>query len=152
MHASDSIVIARPPTAVFEFMDVPENQARISPRLSAVDTVGVRDDGAKLASYTYRLLGLSFDGTVEGIEHEPPETIAFEMTGDIAGHIRWQFDPVDTGTRVTYTAAYDLGLPSAVTWLVEPLVGRVNQREITRTLANLQHALESRPLDTADER
>ena len=142
MQARDSVVVARPQTAVFEYMDVPENQARISPRLSSVETTGVRDNGAKLATYTYRLLGRSFDGTVRGIEHEPPTTIAFELTGDIEGHIRWEFEPVEHGTRVTYAATYHLGLPSALTWLLGPLVDWFNQREIERTLENLRQAVE----------
>ena len=142
MDASGSIVVDRPRTAVFEFMDVPENQARLSPRLSAVETTGVADSGAKRASYTYRLFGCEFDGAVRGIDHRPPESIAFELTGDIEGRIRWEFEPADGGTRVTYTAAYDLGLPSGFAWLLGPLVDWFNQREIARTLANLRQKLE----------
>lgn len=111
MEASGSIVVACPQKAVFEFVDVPENQARISPRLSAVETLGTVDNGAKRATYTYRLFGVNFDGEVRGIEHEPPETVTFEPTGDIEGHIRGAFAATDRGTRVTYTASYDLGFP-----------------------------------------
>ena len=142
MDASASIVVDRPPEAVFEFMDVPENQARISPRLSSVETVGTFDNGAKRAIYTYRLFGLCFDGEVRGIEHDPPETITFELTGDIDGEIRWAFAPVDGGTRVTYSATYDLGLPSALALVLGPVASRFNQREIERTLENLRSAVE----------
>ncbi|WP_324661582.1 SRPBCC family protein [Haloarcula sediminis] len=141
MHASASIVIARPPKAVFEFMDVPENQARISPRLSAVETVGTLDSGGKLATYTYRLAGLSFDGAVRGIEHDPPEAITFEMVGDIAGEIRWRFEPADGGTRVTYTATYDLGLPPVAGPLLSPVLDWFNQRELEQTLENLRQSV-----------
>lgn len=142
MQASGSIDVARPPTAVFEFMDVPENQARISPRLSAVETTGVFDNGAKRASYAYRLLGLSFAGEVRGVDHEPPERITFEMSGDIEGHIEWAFEDAAGGTRVTYSAEYDLGLPRPVLWVLHPVVDWFNQREIDRTLENLRRALE----------
>jgi len=143
MQASGSIDIARPPTAVFEFMDVPENQARISPRLSAVETLGTLDSGAKRASYTYRLLGLRFEGEVRGLEHDPPETVSFELTGDIGGHIRWDFEPTELGTRVTYSATYDLGLPAALRRLLWPLLDRVNRREIATTLENLRQSTET---------
>ena len=142
MEARGSIDVARPPQAVFEYMDVPENQARISPRLSAVETLGTFDNGAKRASYTYRLFGLCFDGEVRGVEHDPPETVTFELTGDIEGHIRWEFAPTDRGTRVTYTAAYDLGLPPGVGLVLWPVVDWFNQREIERTLENLRKAVE----------
>ena len=141
MHASASIVIPRPPKAVFEFMDVPENQARISPRLSTVETIGTLDNGGKRATYTYRLGPLRFSGGVRGIEHTPPERIRFEMTGDIEGEIQWTFEPTDGGTRVTYAATYDLGVPAAVGWLLSPVLDRANQREIERTLETLRSSL-----------
>ena len=143
MRASGSIEVARPREAVFEFMDVPENQARISPRLSAVETIGTRDNGAKRAAYTYRLFGLAFEGEVRGIEHDPPATVTFEMRGDIEGHIRWEFERTDGGTRVTYLAEYDLAVPGVVARLLGPLVTRFNQAEITRTLENLRDAVEA---------
>ncbi len=141
MHASASIVIPRPRQAVFEFMDVPENQARISPRLATVETVGTLDNGGKLATYTYRLAGRSFDGAVRGIQHDPPGAITFEMVGDIEGEIRWQFEPVDGGTRVTYTATYDLGLPPVVGPLLSPVLDWFNQRELEQTLENFRRSV-----------
>jgi len=141
MHARGSVIVPRPQKAVFEFMDVPENQGRISPRLSSVETVGTRDNGAKRATYTYRLFGLRFDGEVRGIEHEPPERGTFDMTGDIEGHIQWKFEPADEGTRVTYSTAYELGLPSVLTWLLGPVINRFNQRELERTLENLRESM-----------
>ena len=142
MQVRGSIDVARPPQAVFEFMDVPENQARISPRLATVETVGTLDNGGKHATYTYGLFGLSFSGAVRGIEHVPPERVTFEMTGDIEGEIRWAFEPTDGGTRVTYTAEYDFGLPAALTRLLWPVVARFTRRDLRATLENLREALE----------
>ena len=141
MKATATTVIDRPPEAVFEYMDVPENQARISPRLSAVETLGTLDTGGKRASYTYRLFGLSFEGEVRGVEHEPPERIEFEMTGDIEGEIEWRFEPVDGGTRVTYTASYDLDLPPLFDRVLRPLADRFNRRELEATLETLNERL-----------
>jgi len=137
MNASVRTVIDRPPEAVFEYMDVPENQARISPRLSGVETVGTLDNGGKRATYTYRLFGLSFRGEVRGVVHDPPARIVHELSGDIDGRIEWTFEPVDGGTRITYTATYDLGLPWPVGWLVSPVADRFNRRELAATLRNL---------------
>lgn len=141
MHASVQAVIDRPPEATFEYMDVPENQARISPRLSDVETVGTLDNGGKRATYTYELFGLSFRGEVRGVVHEPPEHIVFELSGDIEGRIEWTFEPTDGGTRVTYEATYDLGLPRPVRWLLAPLADRFNRRELERTLRTLDERL-----------
>ncbi len=141
MEATATTVIDRPPEAVFEYMDVPENQARISPRLSAVETTGTLDTGGKRASYVYRLFGLSFEGEVRGVEHHPPERIVFEMSGDIEGRIEWTFEPVEGGTRVTYAATYDLGLPPFVDRLLGPVADRFNRRELEATLENLKSRL-----------
>jgi len=141
MKATATTTVDRPPEAAFEYMDVPENQARISPRLSAVETLGVLDNGGKRARYTYRLFGLRFEGEVRGIEHEPPERIVFEMTGDIEGRIEWTFEPATRGTRVTYAAAYDLGLPAALEPILGPIADRFNRRELERTLETLRARL-----------
>lgn len=141
MHASVQAVIDRPPEATFEYMDVPENQARISPRLSDVETVGTLDNGGKRATYTYELFGLSFRGEVRGVVHEPPKHIVFKLSGDIEGRIEWVFEPADGGTKVTYEATYDLGLPRPVRWLLAPLADRFNRRELERTLRTLDERL-----------
>ncbi len=143
MELEATTVIDRPPEAVFEYMDIPENQARISPRLSAVETIGTLDNGGKRASYTYRLFGLNFEGEVRGIEHDPPKRIAFEMTGDIDGRIEWTFEPTEGDTRVTYAVSYDLGLPSLLAPLFAPLADRFNRRELEMTLENLAHRMRS---------
>lgn len=141
MEATATTTVDRPPEAAFEYMDVPENQARISPRLSTVETLGTLDNGGKRARYTYQLFGLRFEGEVRGIEHEPPERIVFEMTGDIEGRIEWSFEPVAEGTRVTYAAAYDLGLPAALESILGPIADRFNRRELERTLETLRTRL-----------
>ena len=141
MHAAVDTVVDRPPEATFEYMDVPENQDRISPRLSGVETVGTLDNGGKRATYTYDLFGLSFRGEVRGVVHEPPERIVHELSGDIEGRIEWTFEPVDGGTKVTYDATYDLVLPRPIGWLVAPLADRFNRRELEQTLRNLDERL-----------
>ena len=138
MKAEATTIVDRPRPAVFEFMDVPENQARISPRLTRVETLGTLDNGGKRASYTYRLFGSRFTGEVRGVVHEPPERIRFEMRGDIEGTIEWTFEPAEDGTRITYSAEYDLGLPAVVEALCSPLVRRFNQREVEATLDSLR--------------
>ncbi|WP_343217980.1 SRPBCC family protein [Halobellus inordinatus] len=140
MRAVAEAVIDRPREAVFEYMDVPENQARISPRLSRVETLGVLDNGGKRARYTYRL-GFPFRGEVRGVVHEPPERIVFELSGDIEGRLQWTFETVDDRTLVTYAADYDFGLPPILDRVLGPIAARYNRRELERTLANLDQQL-----------
>jgi carbon monoxide dehydrogenase subunit G len=139
---SDVHVEVDPETA-FEYMDVPEHQAEISPSLSAVETVEELPDGGKRATYTYRMAGVALDGEVEAVVYDPPERIVFEMTGGIEGTIEWTFEPEDGGVRVGYAADYDLPIP-VLDSLAEPFVRAYNERELETTLANLKTRLEGR--------
>ena len=95
----------------------------------------------------YGLFGLAFTGEVRGIEHDPAGRITFEMIGDIEGRIRWDFEAIEDGTRVTYAAEYDLGLPTVAGLLLAPIIDRFNECEIQHTLKNLQQRLESGPTE-----
>jgi carbon monoxide dehydrogenase subunit G len=130
------------PETAFDYMDVPEHQAEISPSLSRVETVAELPNGGKRATYTYRMGGIPLDGEVESVTYEPPERIEFEMTGSIEGTIEWTFTPEDDGVRIGYTAEY--GLPHPVLdRLAEPFVRTYNERELTTTLRNLKTRLET---------
>ena len=49
--------------------------------------------------------------------------------------------PTTGGTRVTYSAEYDLGLPPVVGRLVAPVATWLNRRELERTLRNLDERM-----------
>lgn len=130
------------PKTAFEYMDVPEHQAEISPSLSTVETVAELPNGGKRATYTYRMAGIPLDGEVEAVVYEPPDRIVFEMTGGIEGTIEWTFEPDGDGVRVGYAAEYDLPIP-VIDRLAEPFVKKYNERELATTLRNLKTRLET---------
>lgn len=92
----------------------------ISPRLPAIETTRILDNGSKRASYTYRLFGIPFTGEVCSVNHELPEMITFEMIGDIEGYIRWELEKTADCTRVAYTAEYDFEVLACILWAVRP--------------------------------
>jgi hypothetical protein len=87
MHVGDHAWIDAPVEEVFAYMDLPENQTEITPSLSTVETVGRLPNGGTRASYTYRMVGIPFDGEVVATEYEPDERVVFEMTGNLEGTI-----------------------------------------------------------------
>lgn len=143
LTVEDDIVVERPVDAVFDYMDDPHNQTEITPSITDVRNVEPLDDGGKRLDYTYQMAGVSLDGTLETPVYEPDERIVFEMVdGDLSGTITWEFEPVDAGTRVTYSAEYEL--PSTVLeTVVRPFADRYNERELRTTLQNLKTRLES---------
>jgi carbon monoxide dehydrogenase subunit G len=130
------------PTTAFEYMDVPEHQAEITPSLSSVETVEELPNGGKRATYTYRMAGVGLDGEVKAVAHDPPERIVFEVSGGIEGTIEWTFEAEGNGVRVGYAADYRLPVP-VLDRLAAPFVRAYNERELETTLGNLKTRLET---------
>lgn len=133
--------VPAPPHAVFAFMNVPENHARITPAMTRSEEIGRMPDGGARAAFVYRIAGVPLRGTVEATGFVPDRHIAFAMEGDLAGTIRLDFEEEDGGTRVVYRAAYDLP-GSRLLRTIRPLVAAVNEQVLKTTLANLARAFE----------
>ena len=141
IEVTESVVVDAPLERVWEYMDDPHNQPEISPSITDVRDVE-QDESGKSLAYTYRMAGVSVDGSMETSVYEPGERVVFDLEGPLSGTITWEFEAVDEGrTRVTYAAAYDL--PSSVLEsVVRRFAERYNERELRTTLANLQTRLE----------
>jgi carbon monoxide dehydrogenase subunit G len=140
-RVEDDVYVDVDPETAFEYMDVPEHQAEISPSLSAVETIEQLPTGGNRAAYTYRMAGIPLDGEVTATAYDPPERIVFEMTGGIEGTVEWTFTPEGAGVRVGYAAEYELPIP-VLDRLAAPFVRKYNERELTTTLENLKTRLE----------
>ena len=140
--ASDSVVVAASPEAVFEFLDDPENHAAITPGLTDVRDVEPLANGGKRLSYTYRMAGIGIDGEIVQTVHDPPNRHAFELRGRLTGTIDLRLEPVDGGTELTYAATY--GLPeNALTKVGAPVIRRFNERQLRAALENVAAAFDA---------
>lgn len=130
--------VGAPRTEVFEFMDEPRNQAVITPSITDIRNVEPLDNGGKRLDYTYTMAGVDLEGSLETPTYEPAERVVFDMEqGPLTGAISWTFEDENGGTRVTYTAEYEL--PNTVLeTAARPFVERYNERELRTTLANLR--------------
>lgn len=140
-RVEDDIYVDVDPETAFDYMDVPEHQAEISPSLSTVETVEELPGGGKRATYTYRMGSIPLNGEVKAVTYDPPERIVFEMTGGIEGTIEWMFSSEGDGVRIGYAAEYDLPIP-VLDRLAAPFVRKYNERELATTLGNLKTRLE----------
>lgn len=134
----EHIDLSPPVERVFDFMDAPARQARITPSLSTSTLLERLPNGGSRAHYVYRILGLSFSGEVRATDYVPNERIVWSMTGDLQGTLRWYFEPIDGGSRLTYAATYEVPGPSLLRPLARPLIRRYNEREIHALLRNLE--------------
>jgi len=143
LSVSETVAIDAPLSDVFAYMDDPHNQAEITPSLSDVRSVEDRGDDGKRLDYTYTMAGVSLDGTLETTTYEPESRVVFDMVeGPLSGELTWEFETTDDGTRVTYSASYEL--PSSVLEaVVRPFAEHYNERELETALQNLKTRLES---------
>lgn len=138
IEVEETTHVDAPRPEVFEFMDDPHNQAVITPSITDIRNVEPLDNGGKRLDYTYTMVGIGLEGTLETPVYDPGRRIVFEMEGGpLTGTIVWTFEDENGGTRVTYTAEYEL--PSRVLeTAARPFVERYNERELRTTLANLR--------------
>ena len=141
-EVSASIHVEAPVETVFAYLDDPHNHREVTPSLASVENVERLENGGKRVDHTYTMAGVSLEGTLVEREHVENERMVFEMEGDLTGTITIDTQPTDQGTRLHYSAAYDL--PGRVLGTVaEPFVRRYNERELRSTLENTKTRLES---------
>ena len=138
VNVRDHIDLPVPVDRVFDFMDAPAHQARITPSLSTSTLLERLPNGGSRAHYAYRILGVSFSGEVRATNYVPDERIVWSMTGDLQGTLRWYFEPIDGGCHFTYAATYQVPGPRLLHPLARPLIRRYNEREVQALLHNLK--------------
>lgn len=138
---SESIFIDADIETVFRYLDDPYHHVEVTPSLVEVRNVKPLENGGKRADHTYRMAGVSLDGELIEVIHEPNRRLNFELQGQLEGELDLRFSEENAGTRVSYAATYQL--PGRVlSRVAEPFVRRYNQRELQTTLQNLKDRLE----------
>jgi hypothetical protein len=98
-------------------------------------------NGGYRARWVYKLDGLYFKGKGEVIDMVPGLWFTFQTTGSIKSKITWTFRSIDNQTKVTFTVEY--GIPfKLLDWLTDVVVRKMNDREATILLINLQIKME----------
>jgi carbon monoxide dehydrogenase subunit G len=137
---SDNTVVAATPREVFEYLDDPRHHVEVTPSLVSVENIQPLDNGGKRAEFVYSIGGVKLTGDLVETTHDPDEQMVFALSGQLDGEITLTFESVGGGTRVTYSAEYDI--PGRVLERVAaPFVRRYNEREVRTLLANLDTRL-----------
>jgi len=138
----ESIIINRPVEEVWKFVSNIENATKwdrgvLEARQTSEGTIGV---GSTLQTRR-QMLGRQRIGKLRVSEYVPNRIIALQASlGQIAAaQIRYSFEPVDGGTRMTGTSEVELrGL-----WkLIAPILTRLLERDGREDMANIKRIME----------
>ena len=134
------IEVDAPVERVYEFLSDPTNLPEIWP--SMVEVTNVKGtDGGKEFDWSYKMVGVRFNGHTRMTLDEAGRRIETESEGDITSHFTYTFEDVDGKTR--FINEVDYTVPGALLGkLAEPIIRRLNEREAEVFMNNLKDRVE----------
>jgi len=137
-----TITINAPVEKVFDYIDQPTNLPEIWPSLMEIKDVQTLPNGGHTDRWVYKMAGMRFEGTTEGIEHVTNQRIVSKTKGGVESTQTWVFQPEAGGTKVTFEVEYNIPIP-VLGKLAEAIVVKMNNREGDSILANLKTRMEA---------
>ena len=142
----ETVVIARPPAEVFDFLMRAENLPRWDSSMlecvqvgSGVVTVGTRYRGAST------VLGRRIEWTTEVVEFVPGARAASRsVEGPLTFTVSYEVSAAPAGTTLRYRLAAESGLGGAFGRAMEPIVQRAQTKVVRANLDKLVRLLEQR--------
>ncbi len=136
-----SIIINTRVEKVYSYLCYPENQLEWLPSVTDIQDIHGYGVGQRFR-WTYKMMGLSLNGTGEVIEDIPNQRCVTKTTGSILSTWTWTFKPENVGTILNLVIKYRIPVP-LIGKAGERLVLRQNEREADLAMANLKDRLES---------
>ena len=135
-----SSTINAPVEKVFSYVTDPNSEVEYIP--SAVEIRDITGQGVgQRYGWTYKLMGISFKGESEVIEHVPNERYVSKSSGGIVSTWTYIFKPTDGGTQLSLVVEYTIPVP-VLGKVAEKLIMRQNEREAALSMTNLKEILE----------
>ena len=142
----ETVVIARPPGEVFDFLMLAENLPRWDSSMlecvqvdSAPVTVGTRYRGAS------KILGRRIEWATEVTQFVPGVRAASQsVEGPLTFTVSYEVSPAPAGTTLRYRLAAESGLGGAFGRAMEPIVQRAQTKVVRTNLGKLASLLEQR--------
>jgi uncharacterized protein YndB with AHSA1/START domain len=139
-----SIDVAASPSTVYEFVTEPANLPHVWPSLVSVSNVERSPDGSHSFEWTYKLGGLCLRGRAASVRAERNAFVEVDNERGVPSRFRWRCVPRGGETRVTLEADYEIPA-SIIGRLAEPIVAKMNEREMDQLLSNVKLAVERGP-------
>ena len=134
-----SLTINTPPERVFAFLEDHTNDLQWLPGLVDGRNFTGESTGYRW-EWTFKMAGLSFDGTGQVLEHDPPRRYVTETRGGIVSTWAWTLEPEGGGTRASLRMEYTVPV-AALGKLAEKLLLGQNEKATDEAAANLQRIL-----------
>ena len=140
----ETVVIARPPGEVFDFLMLAENLPRWDSSMLECAQIG---DGAVTVGTRYRgaskILGRRIEWVTEVVELVPGVRAASRsVAGPLRFTVSYEVSAVPAGTTLRYRLAADSGLDGAFGRAMEPIVQRAQTKVVRANLGTLASLLE----------
>lgn len=138
-----SIVIQASVESVFECMDDPVNQPKITSDAARIEDVEKLPQGGTQSKFIYKIgPGMEVKGRLTTVDYIPNQRIVYDFSGGLKGNIWWLFESIDDdSSRVTYKADYHLDMPLLGDTLAN-LAAKFSEEEVETQLANLKELME----------
>lgn len=131
--------VEAPPERVFAFLADHANDPQWLPGLT--DSRNFAGEGTDYHwEWTYRMAGISFDGTGKVLEHDPPHRHVVETRGGIISTWAWTLEPEGKGTRIRLQLEYTVPV-AMVGKIAERLLLKQNEKAADEGVVNLQRIL-----------
>jgi carbon monoxide dehydrogenase subunit G len=143
----ESVVIARPPQEVFDFLSRFENIAVYDSSVTASEQIGDGPLGVgSRGRGTSKIMGRQFDWTTEITEFDPPRRmVSRSVEGKLEFTVTLTLEPADGGTRLTQRIDAESGLGGVFGKLADSLVERAQGRTVRANLETLAEWLVEHP-------
>ena len=143
-HISKSIKINAPLSKVFDYVTTPENWTTYV--TSLVDVRNVSDKTPKSGTtfeWTYRMMGMNFDGKGSIVEFEQNRRFAMEMEGSFPIRETFAFEEDAGATTIMFEIKYDV--PGKVLSVISnsSVVEKMNAKEAAAVVERLKDICES---------
>jgi carbon monoxide dehydrogenase subunit G len=124
---------------VFAFLADHANDPKWLPGM--VDSRNFTGEGTEYRwEWTFKMAGISFNGTGQALEYDPPKRHVVETRGGIVSTWAWTLEPEGDGTRVSLRVEYTVPVV-ALGKLAEKLLLSQNEKAADEGIANLQRIL-----------
>lgn len=134
-----SVSVDAPPERAFAFLADHANDPQWLPGM--VDSRNFTGEGTEYRwEWTYKMAGISLDGTGQILEHDPPRRHVVQTQGGIVTTWAWTLEPEGDGTRISLHMAYTVPVV-ALGKLAEKLLLSQNEKLAGEGVANLQRIL-----------
>jgi uncharacterized membrane protein len=138
---SKSITINAPVEKVFGYVSKSSNLPEIWPSLCEIKDIKQLPDGSTTDRWTYKMAGMSLQGT-SSTRYVENKSVISKTEGGVKSTQTWKFEPADGGTKVIFEVEYTVPVP-VLGKLAEAIVVKMNDHEGDVLLANLKSRMET---------